>query len=299
MEREIERALSAYNKEDRELAKKELLSHVDTRQQTIAQLDAQFDSGKPFSFIRVSDTDALLLCWLLESWKVHRPLLQNLLFWSGVRTISTRDAQAFWEVIVSSTLVGIQEPTHIQGFSFWGPLYAYLKEANRIGARRWNSLHSIYEYVSSGKLGDKLAGKRVVMVGGKVGYFKEFFYKNQHWNDSFPFLRFNDIEIVDWIVTPDLPESSFERREEIERAVQKSYALKPNAFLFSSGLLAKFLSVQVEKECGAIGIDWGNAIESIMNFQCKRPYMEQFSTYEHPTHTFTFLPHLRVLPEPK
>ena len=298
-ERAIERVLVEYDAAARQSACEKFLPHVDTYAETIERLDLLFSSGKPFSFIRISDTDALLLCWKLAKWEKHRALLKNLLFWSGVRTLSLRDSENFWNIVLASTLSATQEPLYPDNFSFWAPFYIYLVESGNLGCRRWNSLHAIYQYTASGLLGQQLSGKRVVMVGGKVEIFRDYFYRNKHWHEAFPFLRFNEIDVVGWVATPDLPDSSYDAREEIEAAVRNTYSLRPDVFLLSSGLLAKLLAVQVMQEHGAVGLDIGNVLESIMNLQCRRPFMERFSTYEHPTHRFIFLDYLRVQPEPR
>lgn len=240
----------------------------------------------PYALIRIGDTDALLL-GLKDAHDEDLPGIVNMLWLSGVDPGNIPDPAEFARVIEQSDIVCCQIPDASLPFQ-WAPPMDGLRKWGLIGQRQYLEMHALYQLCADGRLFQALRNKRVVLVGAKSEYFYTYFYKNEHYRNTFPQLCLDQVEIVGCVKTPDMGQHVMNVRPLIEAEVRKTYALKPDVFLLSAGLLGKYLALMVKND-GFIGIDIGNALESIMGWR-NRPCFHLFDGYQHPEYEFHLHP---------
>ena len=118
--------------------------------------------------------------------------------------------------------------------------------------------------------------------------------KTIHFRESFPWLGLENIEIIEVIRTPDLPNHCMSMQDKLVKQVRETYRQKPDVYLISCGVFAKYLTVMVKEELNVTGLDIGNVIESMMNVGNKRPFMERFAAYDHIEYNFTIGGHMEI-----
>jgi hypothetical protein len=126
----------------------------------------------------------------------------------------------------------------------------------------------------------------VVLVGGKAPYFYQYYFCNKKYRKAFAHLGMDQLQIVGVVPTPDFPTLGFEYWHYTHDFLKSQvYALKPDVFLFSAGMMAKYLAIMVKRD-GFIGIDIGNVLESYMNWTNTRLGTENFRSFKHPDYDF-------------
>jgi hypothetical protein len=244
-------------------------------------------AGKPFNLVRIGDIEAQILCLKNCSWDRYESILEKVWF-CGVEPSFLPDPDQFADYLRHSDLVGCTHPQFERNTHFMYPLIEGLSKNNLLTTRRFIEVHSIYHLAAEGSLFKALAGKRVVLVGGKVLPFYHYYYQNADYRKHFPNLCLEDLQIVGVIPTPDFPVLGFKYWDFTLKTIRQNYArLNPDVFLLSSGLLAKYLSYFI-KEDGYTALNVGNTFESLMNWLSKRPGTEAFHEYVHPEYDFEF-----------
>jgi hypothetical protein len=275
--------------------RKKYLKRISTLDESVRNLDRLVSAGKPFSHIRIGDIEAAFLTVpFCETDEVSE--IKQKLWWCGVDPDDIPDTAPFLEVINKATVASIHSPLVNNEPFWWASTYDMLNLTGLWKSRgRWDEVHAIYKYAADENgLFPRLAGHKVVLVGGKVDVFYRYFFRHPHYRESFPWLGLEKINIADVIKTPDLPDFCMNSKSEIVAQVRKTYRLKPDVYLMSCGILAKYLTVMVTEESGATGLDVGNAIESMMNVGNKRPFMKRFAEYRHSEYEFTIGSHMRI-----
>jgi len=280
---------------DYERLRKEYLKHVSTLDESVDNIDRLVSAGTAFSHVRIGDIEAAFLtlpyCSADEIAEIKRKL-----WWCGVDPEKIPDTESFRDVIRKATIVGIHSPLVNDDPFWWASSYDMLRLTGLWRSRaRWDEVHAIYQYADSDHgLFPRLAGRKVVLVGGKVDVFHRYFYRHPHYRESFPWLGLEKIEIIAVIKTPDLPDFCMNRKSEIMTQVRGTYERKPEVYLISCGILAKHLAVMVEEEIGAAGLDIGNVIECMMNLGKRRPFIKRFAGYSHSEYEFIIGDHMRI-----
>lgn len=272
---------------DRDEAAREYNSHCLDDSATQARFLELMELRRPFSFIRIGDIEA---CFLAVSTTkgAERDKLLSRLWWCGIDRNNLPDPARFALLLKKADMTCVQESIY-GADKFWGPSYEALKRWDLLNNKSYYAVHTMYKMAGTNVFWDSLKGKRVIWVGAKAPLFKRFFYPNKNYRDTFPFMGLDRFNLIDAIPTFDLDKAGMNFKRAIEDAVRRSYKQKPDIYLFSCGILAKYLSEMVKQD-GFIGLDIGNVLETIMNLANKRPFMEVFSNYKHPDYEFVINP---------
>jgi hypothetical protein len=265
--------------------------HLIGIEESLAAARERLSTEGPYYMIRLGDTEAAHLS--LPFAQPHEiDSIKSCLYFSGIDVNNIPNPQEYVEILRNADIVSCQQPILCSRY-FWGPTFDALNVNHLLGQRTYHEIHTLYRLAASGELFTLLAGKRVVLLGAKAPYFFQYYYLNEHYRKTFPFLNLDKFNIVGVINTPDMEVRNMNFRHQILEDVRASYALKPDVYLCSAGLMAKYVAAQVAQD-GYVGIDIGNVLESMMNWVCKRPFMEVFHEYEHPDYTFHLGDHYQL-----
>ena len=275
--------------------RKTVLKRVSTLEESVENIDRLLVSGEPFSHVRVGDIEAAFLTLPYASQEEVGEIKKKL-WWCGINPEHTPDPSRFTDVILRSTVASIHSPLVNDDPFWWASSYDALRLTDLWKSRDlWDEVHAIYRYAAQDDgLFPKLARRKVVLVGGKVDVFFKYFFGHSHYRESFPWLQLEKINVVDVIQTPDLPNFCMDSQSRVVERVRETYRLKPDVYLMSCGILAKYLTVMVRDEFETIGLDVGNVLESMMNVGTKRPFMKRFTGYIHDEYEFTIGSHKRI-----
>jgi hypothetical protein len=258
---------------------------------------SKLSQSEPFSLIRIGDAEACFLSIPKVLPHQKKWMHQYQIQCAGIAphsfdpdSIEGKDLIAeFVTLLQQADIVMCHHPDwfHV-GLNMWGKAFTALF-VNKLFTqpKRYLDVHSIYRLTASGQLFQAMKCKRIVWVGAKADVIVTHFFNHPHYQGSFPFLGLEDITFLPSIVTPDIEDPAMLHRTDISNQVRERYALKPDIFIFSVGLLSKYLAHQV-KEDGYIGLDLGNTLDSMVNFPNRRIFMNRFHTYHHPGFEFTF-----------
>jgi hypothetical protein len=238
---------------------------------------------KPFSFIRIGDIEACFLAVSTTKGSEREKLLSRL-WWCGIDKNNLPDPNKFASIIKKADMVCVQESIY-GADKFWGPSYEAFKRWNLLDEKKYYAVHTMYKMAGTNIFWNSLQGKKVIWVGAKAPIFKRFFYSDKHYRETFPFMNLGGFNLIDTIPTFDLDKSGMNFKRTIEDAIRRSYKQKADVYLFSCGILAKYLAEMVKID-GFIGLDVGNVLETIMNLANKRPFMEVFANYTHQQYEF-------------
>ncbi|MBY0403075.1 MAG: hypothetical protein K2X66_04195, partial [Cyanobacteria bacterium] len=248
---------------------------------------SKLSRSEPFSLIRIGDAEACFLSIPKVLPQQKTWMHQHQILCAGIDPQSFDPDSEEGKALVSEFVTLIQQADipmchhpdwfHV-GLNMWGKAFTALF-LNKLFTqpKRYLDVHSIYRLTASGQLFQAMKGKRIVWVGAKADVIVTHFFNHPHYQGSFPFLGLENITFLPSIVTPDIEDPAMSHRTAISNKVRERYALKPDIFIFSVGLLSKYLAHQVKEE-GFIGLDLGNTLDSMVNFPNRRIFMDRFHT---------------------
>jgi len=260
---------------------------IESGEKCIDLISDKLKNRVPFSLVRIGDVEAR---FLIRNKTIGDSTVDNILWWCGIDKNNIPRSDELMAAVEEATFLGVHDPRINRSPNFWGPTLDMLALNNILGNKPLYEVHAIYKYAGSGRLFQDLWDRDVVLVGGKMVYYQNYFHTNKAFRSLHPDLKLERINIVNTIPTPDIPNFAMSNLDEIKKRVRNSYRNKDAVFLFSCGAAAKILSTMVKREANLIGMDVGNIFETIMNFACKRPFMDRFYDKPHPTFHFDIDP---------
>ncbi|MBY0404244.1 MAG: hypothetical protein K2X66_10125 [Cyanobacteria bacterium] len=190
--------------------------------QSTALVWEKLQSNTPYCIVRIGDTDANFL-GLKDTTPREREIIKSLMFFSGIDARNLPDPQEFAHIIEKADIVCCQQPD-MGPTRFWGPTLDALHKWNLLShLPRYLEICSFYKLAGEGLLFQAFWGKRIVLVGAKAEAFYHYYYQNQHYRDTFPFLGLENITLSALVPTPDMGFHAMNYRHDIEAQVRKTY----------------------------------------------------------------------------
>ena len=249
-------------------------------------LYAKLMSGEKFTHIRLGDIEAsFAVSKFIQENSEYMEKINNSLWFGGIDKNNKITIDDFINIMQDeTTLIGVHGTNKDE--KFWLNSIVLMDILN-IKPEKHIEVHALYKIASDERLWSFLKGKKVVMVGAKSKIFRDYFKDNLHYQEAYPEMQLNSFQIVDAIVTEDLPYFALNSLSKIQHQIFNSYVeYNPDIFLFSCGYLSKLMCYYVNNNFKSYALDIGNTLDAIMNIGTRRPFLEKYKTYKHPYYVF-------------